>query len=115
MVVEGNGASWFGRSWLQHIRLNWAEIKAVRNGDLSGVLEQNAVVFNQELGEYQTSIHVDPQACPWFYKPRPVPYAIGDEELDQLVESDVLEPVQYAEWAAPIMIVWKLDRKSIRL
>ena len=52
MVVEGNGASWFGRSWLQHIGLNWAEIKAVRNGDLSGVLEQNAVVFNQELGEY---------------------------------------------------------------
>ena len=32
VVVEGNGASLFGRSWLQHIRLNWAEIKAVRNG-----------------------------------------------------------------------------------
>ena len=58
---------------------------------------------------------MDPQARPWFCKPTPVPYAIGDEELDQLVEGDVLEPVQYADWAAPIMVVWKLDRKSNRL
>lgn len=38
-----------------------------------------------------------------------------DEELDRLVESGVLDPVQYAEWAAPIMVAWKPDRKSIRL
>ena len=93
----------------------------MRSSDLLGVLEQNAAVFNRELGElkgYQASIHVDPQARPWFCKPRPVPYAMRakvDEELDRLVESGVLEPVQYAEWAAPIMVAWKPDRKSIQL
>ena len=46
VVVEGNGVSLFRCSWLQHIRLNLAEIKAVRNGDLSGVLEQNAAMLN---------------------------------------------------------------------
>ena len=38
-----------------------------------------------------------------------------NEELDRLVESGVLEPVQYAEWAAPIVAVWKPDRKLIWL
>ena len=58
MVISKPSCYWwwwkvilFGRRWLQHIRLNWAAIKAVRKGDLSGVLEQNAAVFNQELGE----------------------------------------------------------------
>jgi len=63
VVVEGDGASLLGRNWLQHIRLNWAEVKAVSNGDLQEVLEQNAAVFSCELGElkgFEASIHVDP-------------------------------------------------------
>ena len=77
---------------------------------------QNAVVFNQELGElksYHALIHVDLQAHPRFCNPIPVPYAMRakvDEELDHMVESGVLEPMQYAEWAASIMAVWKPDR-----
>ena len=85
------------------------------------MLERNAVVFSQELGElkgFKASIHVYPQAQPRFCKPRPVPYAMQskvDEELDHLVGDGILEPVQYSEWAAPVVAVWKPDRKSIRL
>ena len=121
VVVEGDGASLFGRSWLQHFQLNWAEVKAVRTSDLSAVLEQNAVVFGQEQGElkgYTASIHVDPQARPRFCKPRPIPYAMQskvDEEIDRLVGNGILELVQYSVWAAPVVAVWKPDCKSIRL
>ncbi len=58
----------------RHIRLEWADIKAVGDGDLLSVLEENADVFRKGLGrlkDYETSIHVDPQAQPlrlvWFY------------------------------------------------
>ncbi len=63
VVVEGDGPSLFGRNWLHRIQLSWTEVKAVRNGDLNGVLEANAEVFGKELGElkgYQASIHLDP-------------------------------------------------------
>lgn len=80
------------------------------------MLEQNAAAFSRELGKlkgFEALIHVDPQAQPRFCKPRPVPYAMQskvDEELDRMVASGILEPVQYAEWVA-----LGPDRKSIRL
>lgn len=36
-----------------------------------------------------------------------------EEELDQLVEQGIIEPVQIADWAAPIVMVLKINKKSI--
>ena len=38
-----------------------------------------------------------------------------EEEIDRLVSDGILEPVEYADWAAPVVAVLKSDRKSIRL
>ena len=38
-----------------------------------------------------------------------------DEEIDRLVGNGILEPVQNSEGAAPVVAVWKPERKSIRL
>nr|VZI36332.1 unnamed protein product [Spirometra erinaceieuropaei] len=49
---------------------------------------------------------------PRFFKARTVPYAVApkvEEELDRLQKADVIEPVQYSEWAAPIVPVLKSD------
>ncbi len=38
-----------------------------------------------------------------------------EEELDRLVAEGALEPVDYSDWAAPIVAMMKSDRKSVRI
>ena len=57
-------------------------------------------------------LHVDPQTRPRFYKPRPVPYAMRErveQEIDRLKQEDILQPVEFSDWAAPIVPVLKND------
>ena len=61
---------------------------------------------------------MDPQAIPKFCKARPVPYAMCgkvEEKLHRLVQEGILESIQYADWAAPIVPVWKKDKESVRV
>ena len=56
-------------------------------------------------------------ASPKYYKARPVPYALREKiekELERLQEEGTIEPVQFADWAAPIVPIVK-DDKSIRI
>ena len=34
-----------------------------------------------------------------------------EEEIDRLVSEGILEPVEYADWVAPVVAVLKSDRK----
>ena len=121
-VVRGTGPSLFGRSWLEAIRPDWESIQTVQSAavSLSKVLEQHKAVFEGlgELKGHRAKITVDPSAQPRYCKARPVPYALREkveEELDRLQRECIIEPVQFAEWAAPVVPVLKQDRKSLRL
>ena len=62
-------------------------------------------------------IHVAADAKPIYCKARPVPYSLKkkvEEELGRLQAEGTVEPVQFAEWAAPIVPIVKED-KSIRI
>ena len=69
-------------------------------------------VFQDELGTlkgFQAKIYVDPSAQLKFCT---VPYAMQmlvEKELDRLLQLGILEPIQFAEWAAPIVPVLKSD------
>ena len=55
--------------------------------------------------------------CRGCYRPRPLPYALRGRvgaELDRLVAEGIIEPVESAEWASPLVVVDKKDG-SIRL
>ena len=120
VVVEGSGPCLFGRQWLSKIRLNWQSINNVRcNPLLQDILDQHREVFKSELGTlkgYKAQISVDPNATPRFCKAHPVPYAMYgkvDEELQCLEKDGIIESVQFADWAAPIVSVLKSDGKSV--
>ena len=74
--------------------------------------------FSSTLKGFKAQVHIDPAVTPRFCKARTIPYAyraLVDAELDRLVEQGILSPVQFAEWAAPIVPVLKSDKKSVRI
>lgn len=77
-VVSGTGPSLLGRSWLEKLKLNMAEIhkvNALGGGKLilEQVLVQHEEVFKDELGTLKgvkATIHVTPDATPRYFSPR---------------------------------------------
>ena len=121
-VVKGAGPSLFGRNWLEAIRPEWESIQTMHSAPvpLAKMLEQHKDVFEGlgELKGHKPKIFVDPDAQPRYCKARSVPYALRekvDRELDRLQSEGIIEPVQFADWAAPVVPVLKQDKKSLRL
>ena len=82
---------------------------------LQTVLSNHTAVFADELGcvkGVKAKIYVNSEARPRFCKPRSVPFAFREKvnkELECLEKTGVIEPVQNADWAAPIVPLLKKD------
>ena len=118
LIVPGTGPSLLGRDWLQHIRLDWAQMNLLRSSPdhcINPVLAKYPAVFQDDLGDIKgaaATLHVDPSQQPRFYKARPVPYSLRtkvEAELTRLQDKGVISPVQFSDWAAPIVPVVKRD------
>lgn len=70
-------------------------------------------MFRSDLpGFNKPRVHIElkDDARPVFLKSRPVPLALRDDvakEVDCLVEQGVREPVEYSNWATPLIVVRK--------
>lgn len=112
-VLQGQGPSLFGRNWLESVCLDWCEIHSVVMSSLQEVLDRHQPVFQPGLSKMRRV-----EAKPHYYWPRSVPYALTgtiEEEQERLVEEGTLEPIETANWAAPIVPVLKSNKKSIRI
>ena len=106
-----------GRDWLTNIRLDWGNICTIQANPtrLQKVLDKYKTVFQDGLGLVKNTtakIHVDETAQPRFCRPRIVPYAVRGKlnaEIDHLAKSGIIEPVEFSDWAAPIVPVVKTD------
>ena len=122
LVVEGEGPSLLGREWLQHIRFDWSCVNSASKADAAAqeVRDRHPDLFEEELGELKgttAKIYIDSDARPRFCYARQVPYALKekvDTEIERLVNAGILEPIQFSEWATPVVPVLKHDG-TIRL
>uniref|UniRef100_H2ZYX7 Peptidase A2 domain-containing protein n=1 Tax=Latimeria chalumnae TaxID=7897 RepID=H2ZYX7_LATCH len=79
----------------------------------SEIAGQFASVFQEEMGTLRgikAKIYVDSQVPPMFFKARVMPFALKmrvEGEPERLQEEGVISPVQFSDWAAPIVPVRK--------
>lgn len=90
------------------------------SANLQAVIDSRVEVFKEELGLVNgvtAMIHMDPEVQPHFYSTRMVPYTLKakvDQELERLEHANIIEPMQYSDWTAPIVPVLKRD-ESVRI
>ena len=116
LIVDGDVPSLLGRDWLRKLRVNWFQLNQIRhNEELQSILDNHRSVFKEDLGHIRgtrASIPVDPMASPRFFRARTVPFALREkveQEIIRLQELGVIEPVRFADWAAPVVPVVKSD------
>ena len=119
LVIKGEGPPLIGRNWLNSLKLNWRNLFSL-NTPVNSLVTQYEEVFGPDSGgvkDLKVTIHVSKDACPVFMKARHPPYILREgieKELTRLEKDDIIEKVEFSEWATPIVPVVKKD-KSIRI
>jgi hypothetical protein len=78
-------------------------------------LDKHKAIFSEELGlitGMTAKIHIDNQAEPKFYQPKTTPYALTEkmnQDIDCPGRSVIIKPVQFSDWASPVVSVVKPD------
>ena len=109
-----------GRNWLHHLRLNWSQLHNIQTdaheADIQSIIDCHPDLFQEELGKVsgaKATIYIDDDKVkPRFMRARQVPYALHakvEAEIDRLVREEVLETMQFSQWATPVVPVLKPD------
>ena len=116
-VISGTGSSLLGRNWLNKVPIDWPAVHLCESSEpntaLTDVLDKHPVLFEdgQQFAETgMAKIYVADTPALRYWKAMNLAYMMRDlfsDELDRLLVEDIIEPVQYSEWAAPIVPVMK--------
>lgn len=134
-VVESNRRPLLGREWLRKLKLDWNRIfNTKQNAKVVSSIKQQihttriseridqlkrkySSVFEKSMGRIegiQARIRLQPNAEPIFVKARKLPFALRDaveKELDELERNGIIQKVDSARWATPIVPVKKQGNK----
>ncbi|RVE46453.1 hypothetical protein evm_008920 [Chilo suppressalis] len=124
-VIEGGATSLLGRQWLTELKIQIPKFvnyvckldKHVKSDcdSLTSLIHSHDELFSGGLGRFtggKATLRVRPGAVPVFHRARPVPYALRerlDAELDAMLRDGIIEPVDYSDWATPLVPVRKAD------
>ena len=96
------------------LTLDWKGVHHLRVSDkLKELLDKHSALFKKELGTLtgtKATLHIKEGSKPRFFKARNIPYVMKkkvEKELQCLQDEGIITPVQFSEWAAPIVPVVK--------
>ncbi|ORU94825.1 MAG: hypothetical protein A6F71_09745 [Cycloclasticus sp. symbiont of Poecilosclerida sp. M] len=120
-VVDGEGPNLLGRDWIGKLNVSVNHhVGACNHSGVDELLTKHAVLFKPDLGKikgFQAKLYVCPGAKHKFCKARTVPFAQKEGvelELQKLESAGIISPVQFSQWASPLVPITKKDG-SIRL
>ena len=99
------------------VRLEILYSYVVKEPKLMSLQQIYNTVFEEKLGKCAKTIvfiHLKDDREPIFYNACPIPFAVKQKvqnKLDRLVDLGVLQKINYSNWAAPIVVVNKLNGK----
>lgn len=114
-VVRDGGPPLLGRDFIAQFNLQLIPVNYCIDSDVSikDLQLQYPKLFSDKLGtfnKYKIKLLLKEGTKPVFCKARPVAFALREKvekEIDRLVDLRILEPIEYSEYASPIVPVLK--------
>ena len=117
IVIKGKGPTLMLLDWLSKLKLNWMKVHQLSSSDkLQDFLTKYSSVF-RKVENFERKINGSDGPVSKFYKTRNVPCRVGamlEQELRHLEENNINIPIQFLEWATPMVPVVK-QNGSIRV
>ena len=110
----------FGRAWLRVIKLDWSTIfsqgtHVVKLDMMKELQSKYADILKSELVSVKgtkATLQLKKNVKPVFCKARSVPFALRpavEKELERMQSERIIMPVEFSEWATPLVCVPKPD------